>query len=784
MIRNYIKIAWRNIVKNKGFSLMNIFGLAVGITCASLIFLWVEDELDYDSYFDNRDNIYLVLTNQSYEGKWRTFGSTPGPMGPAMKQEIPGIDHISRTRDADLVFSIGDKAITQNGLYADASFFDIFRTEMIAGDKKNIFDAPNTVIISDKTARQFFGSAENSLYKNILLDHKEEYTITGVYPDLPDNVSLKYDFVISYPEMAKDKDYLHSWGNNSVSTYVSLSSTADRHKIDATLRKMIEAKTGDHGTEAFLFAMTDWRLRSNFEDGVQTGGNITYVRLFSIIAWMILIIACINFMNLATAKSEKRANEVGVRKVMGAARRSLFIQFLTEAMGITAIALLLSLACMALLLPQFNLLVQKNMELGLSDPLHLTYLLTILVFCGFLSGSYPSVHLALLRPIETLKGKKTSRKRSDIIRKALVITQFSVSVILIIGTITVYQQIKHVQSRPMGYDTKNLVKMRVQGNMVQNFRSIRNELIKTGTVQHAGLNSYNTLSIGNNTSSVNWKGKDPSSEILFSVRLISPEFLKTMGMEIMDGSDFKPGAAPDTTRVIITESLARMMGPGPATGKTLEVYGDPVEVIGTVKDYLYGNMYGKSDPVIFMNYPDEAKYMYIRTSPTVSATLALEKIQQVMEKNNPGYPFEYEFVDDNYQAMFRNEKLVGRLSRIFSALAIGISCIGLFGLAAYMAEQRKKEISIRKILGASIRELTVMLSGSFIKLVALSCIIAFPVAWYILRQWLQRYSYRIDMPWWPFVVAGAGAISIALITVSFQAIKAALTNPVKNIQNE
>ncbi len=270
MIRNYIKIAWRNIVKNKGFSLMNIFGLAVGITCASLIFLWVEDELDYDSYFDNRDNIYLVLTNQSYEGKWRTFGSTPGPMGPAMKQEIPGIDHISRTRDADLVFSIGDKAITQNGLYADASFFDIFRTEMIAGDKKNIFDAPNTVIISDKTARQFFGSAENSLYKNILLDHKEEYTITGVYPDLPDNVSLKYDFVISYPEMAKDKDYLHSWGNNSVSTYVSLSSTADRHKIDATLRKMIEAKTGDHGTEAFLFAMTDWRLRSNFEDGVQT----------------------------------------------------------------------------------------------------------------------------------------------------------------------------------------------------------------------------------------------------------------------------------------------------------------------------------------------------------------------------------------------------------------------------------------------------------------------------------------------------------------------------------
>ena len=784
MVKTYFKTALRNILKNRGYSFLNIIGLAIGIASASLIFLWVEDELNFDGIFENRQNIYLILENQSYEGEWRTFGSTPGPLAPALEKEVSGVEYTARTIEANLVFTSGEKAISESGLYADPAIFDIFQIEFLQGKKEDVLKEPNSVVISEKIAAQFFGVNENIIGKTIRLENKTDYKIMGVIPDFPDNVSLKYDWVLSYPHFSKDQVHLNEWDNNTIDTYVSLFPDADVNAVDSALRNMIEEKTGEGGTEAFLFAMPDWRLRGNFVDGKQSGGDIVYVRLFSIIAWVILIIACINFMNLTTAKSQERANEVGVRKVLGAGKGGLFSQFIIESLSITGIAVFISLVFIAILLPQFNMIVGKNLIMNLSEPLHLGYLLSIFLFCGLLSGSYPAIHLALLKPIASLKGKSTNKKHVEIVRKSLVVLQFTISVALIVGTLVVYQQIQHVQGRQLGYDTQNLIQMEVKGNMVEDFNSIKNELIETGVVENAALNSFDFLSIGNNTSSVSWKGKDPDSEILISHRFISPEFLSTANMQIIEGRDFEVGSPSNISKVIITESLSKMMGTTSAVGKTMSFLGENVEVQGVIRDYLYGDMYGESDPVIFFNYPKEASYLFIRINQNISISNALANIQQVMESNNPGVPFDFQFVDENYQDKFKSEQLVNRLSLIFAALAIFISCLGLFGLAAYTAEQRKKEIGVRKVLGASVKGLASLLSKDFLKLVTISCIIAFPIAWYVMDNWLQDFAYRIEISWWVFILAGLSALFIALITVSFQAVKAAIANPIKNLKTE
>lgn len=784
MIRNYFKIAFRNLWKYKGYSVLNIFGLAIGITCASLIFLWIEDEVNFDGIFSNNENIYRIMEHQSYEGEWRTFGSTPAPLAPAFKEEVPGVSHIARTRESEMLFSLKDKKIIENGLYADPDLIDIFQLDFIQGNKDEIFSNINTVVISENIAQRFFGNDKTIVGKSIKLDDAQNYTITGVFKDLPENVTLKFDWLTSFETHAKEKEWIDEWGNNTVETYLSLKPNANVEAIDSKLRTFIEKRTGDEETKAFLFAMTDWHLRANFEDGKQAGGSIIYVRLFSIIAWIILIIACINFMNLATAKSGKRANEVGVRKALGAKKRSLFFQFILESMLLTTIAVILSIGLLTLVLPQFNLIVDKQLALGLGKPLHLAALTFIILFCGFLAGSYPALYMASLKPVAILKGKMLKQGSTEVVRKSLVVTQFVFSVVLIIGTLLVYQQIQHVMGRQLGYNKDNLITMKVQGPMVEDFGRIKNELINTGYVENTALNSFETLSVGNNTSSPTWKGKDENADILISYRLISPEFISTAKMKIIDGRDFRPNEEANTSNTIITESLAKLMGPSSAVGKTIDFWDMKLTVVGVIEDFQYGDMYGKSDPVVFLNYPEGAQYLYIRIAGDKSTADALTAIQGVMQKNNPAYPFEYSFVDEGYQAKFKSETLVAKLSRIFAILAIFISCLGLFGLAAYTAEQRSKEIGIRKVLGADVAGIAKLLSKDFLKLVLIAILIAVPIAWWGMHKWLQSFAYRIEITWWVFAIAGITAIGIALVTVSFQAIKAAIANPVKSLRTE
>ena len=524
-------------------------------------------------------------------------------------------------------------------------------------------------------------------------------------------------------------------------------------------------------------------MRDNFENGKQVGGRIDSVRLFTVIALIILLIACINFMNLSTARSEKRANEVGVRKAMGSGRTRLMIQFITEALILAFIASLVSVLLLFVLLPQFNLLIEKNLALGLSQPFHLLFLLGITLVCGIFAGLYPAFYLSSFKPVEVLKGLKVTQGSANFIRKGLVVGQFTISIVFIICTILVYQQIQHVKNRALGFDKDQLISLNVNGTMIEKFDVIKQDLINSGAVSSVGLNNSGILNGGNNGSGLEWTGGTDTEDVLIFFRYISSDFLETAGMELAEGHGFSENRAKDSSNVLITESFAKLMGEGSAIGKKIDRDGI-YTVIGVVKDYLFQDMYGQSDPVMFFNYHGEASFMYLKTNPNMAANDMLSKVEAVMKKHNPAFPFEYNFVDDAYSAKFKSEQLIGKLSQLFALLAILISCLGLFGLAAYTAEQRSKEIGVRKVLGASVSGIVKLLSKDFLKLVGISIIIAIPIAWYAMENWLQDYAYRIEISWWIFVIAGVVAILIAMVTVSFQAVKAALANPVDSLKTE
>jgi predicted permease len=802
MITAYFKTTFRNLWRNKSNSFLNIFGLAIGITCAGLIFLWAEDELTYDSMHAKRDRVYQVLENQKYDAYVFTHGSTPAPMAPAMQADMPGVAATCRTTEGltSQLFTIDDKPVYAVGLYAEPSLFNIFTLPFVQGNPKQAFSQLYSLVLTETAARKFFGETKNVVGKTVRVDNKQDYVVSGVVKDMPANSSMQFEWVAPFKIFYDKNPWLESWGNQSVTTFVELAPGASAAAVNKQLYNIIQHHDPKALSRPFLFSMKDWRLYGKFEEGKQTGGRIEYVRLFSLIAWIILGIACINFMNLSTARSEKRAREVGVRKVLGAGKRSLVIQFIGEALFMAALAAFVALVLISLLLPAFNTLVQKGLALDLSRPIHSVSLLLITLVCGLVAGSYPSLYLSSFNPVFVLKGIKLKTGSAAFIRKGLVVLQFTVSIVLIIGTIIIFQQIQHVKSRPLGFEKDNLIEMNAQGEIAQHFSTIRQELINTGVVENAALSDHATIYGGNNSGGFTWQGKPPGAEILISIRNVSPEFMSTSGMKLLEGRDFSPTDAIELKdgrpvhpqmNVVVTESLAKLMGAGSAIGKTLVRPGNTaaedmqMKIVGVVKDYVYGNMYGKPDPVVFMWLPPQyASVLYVRTKGRSRPEQALAKIEAVMKRNNPAYPFDYRFVDDQFNQMFLSEILMSKLARVFAALAILISCLGLFGLASYTAERRTKEIGIRKVLGASVPGIAGLLSKDFLQLVLLSCLIAFPVAWWVMHNWLQDYQYRVNINWWVFVAAGILSILIALATVSFQAVRAAIANPVKSLHTE
>ncbi len=786
MLNNFFKPTFRNLWKNKTYSFLNIFGLAIGVACAGLIFLWVEDEVNYDNVYAKKEALYMVRTNQTYNGVIRTFSSTPGPFAEAVRKEVPGIANATRMNRSGSLFTYGDKGLTQNGAYVDSNALSMFTPEFVQGSRAAAFKDPNSVVISENMSERFFGKGTNAIGKTLKFDNREDYLVTGVVKNVPANTSMQLDWFMPFSSIIRQRPpgNYERWGANNTTTYIELVPGTDIAAVSKKLYDFIEKKQDGATARAILHSMNDWRLRDKFENGILIGGKIEYIKMFSIIAWIILLIACINFMNLATARSEKRAKEVGVRKVIGARRGSLIYQFIGEALLMSFIAVIAGLGIIYLILPAFNILVEKQLTPGLNNPLHILSLLAIALLCGLVAGSYPAIYLSGFKPVNVLKGLKLKTGKAGLVRKALVVTQFSVSIILIISTIIIYQQIQHIKGRELGYDRNNLVTMSSRGEIVKNFSAIRQDLLNTGLVENAGLNSFNIMNIGNNSSGYSWAGKDESKDPLFSQRSISPELIPTLGLKFLEGRNFGSNIEADSNNIIITESIARMMGTGNTIGKKIYRDEENYTVVGVVNDYVYGDMYGEGDPIIFFPEPQNATRLYVRLKANTDTKTVLARMESVLKKYNPAYPFEYTFVDDDFNNLFKGESLIGKLSRVFALLAIIISCLGLFGLAAFMAERRTKEIGIRKVLGASVTGITGLLSRDFIQLVIVSALIAFPVAWWAMNKWLQGYAYRISIQWWIFLAAGAGALLIALITISFQSVKAALSNPVKSLRTE
>jgi putative ABC transport system permease protein len=786
MVRNYLLTAIRNLLKNRTYSFLNIAGLALGITCAALIFLWVEDELNFDNNFSNKEFLYSVKDKQTYDGKTFTFDATPGLLANGIKSEIPGIKATARSTWGDrFLFIVGEKSIYEQGLQVDPDFLSMFSLEFIKGNPVTAFKQLYSIVITENMAMKFFQSTD-VIGQSLKVNNNHEFIVTGVIKNLPQNSSLSFEFLTPFQIYLDDNTWLNQWGNNGVLTFVQLEPGADADAINKKLDGYIQSKDKELNARMSIYPMQRWRLYDNFDNGVEIAGRIKYVKLFSLIAWIIIIIACINFMNLATARSEQRAREVGVRKVLGAEKKNLISQFLGEAMFMCFIASLLSLIMIYCLLPVFNLLVEKKLAVNIFQPSHICSFIALTILCGLIAGSYPAFFLSSFTPVAVLKGSKIKTGSSTVfIRKGLVILQFSISVILIISTIIIYRQIRHVQERDLGYNKSALVNVAVRGKMKSQFNMLKNELLQLGSVQNVCMSNNSVLQLGSNTGDYSWTGKDPSKQVLITVENVSPEYISTMGMHLKDGRDFYSDMNADSSNVIINETLAKMISKKSAVGSILtRESGTQFTVVGVVNNFIYNNMYAPADPLILFSDTSQVSRLSIRFKPNTNYASELPKAEAIIKKSAPAYPIEFKFVDDQFKQFFKSETLIGKLAGIFATLAIVISCLGLFGLAAYTAEKRTKEIGIRKVLGASVSRITALLSKDFLKLVFISFCIAFPLGWYFMNSWLQDFEYRITISWSVFLFAGMMAVFIAFATISFQAVKAALTNPIKNLRTE
>jgi len=785
MFKNYLKTTFRSLWKNKGYSFLNIFGLAIGIACAALIFLWVEDELSYNDYFANKENLYKIKDQQTYDGNTFTFDATPGPLAKNIKSDIPGIKNTARSSWANQsLFSLDDKDIFETGSYVDSSFLSMFHLNFLKGNPRTAFNELHSIVVSKKMAEKFFGTTD-VIGKSLKVDNNQAYIISGVFENLPENVSFEFDWLAPFRVYEDQNQWLQQWGSNGVITYVQTEANANIGAINKKLHNYLDRKSSGLNAKFSIYPMSRWRLYDSFKDGKEIEGRIKYVHLFSLIAWIILLIACINFMNLSTARSEQRAREVGVRKVLGAGKGKLIGQFMAEAFVMALVSAIVAVAITSGVLPAFNSLVEKHLSLDIFNPLHLFSLLAIALVCGLVAGSYPAFYLSSFNPVKVLQGLKIKTGSSaGFIRKGLVIVQFSISIILIISTIIIYQQINHVKNRDLGYNKENLIYVQAQGVIKPHFEAIKNDLLATGMVKNATLSNNRVLSLGSNTGDFTWPGKDPQKQVLITVESVSPEYISTMGMQLKAGRDFYPDSKMDSGNLIINETLAKLIKSKNVIGSTISAYGQNFTITGVISDFVYNDMYKPSAPLILSSDTSNVNVLTMRLKPSKDLSASLSKIEAVMKADNPGFPFEYKFVDQQFDQLFKTESLTGKLASVFSILAILISCLGLFGLAAYTAERRTKEIGIRKVLGASAQNLAGLLSIDFLKLVIISCLIAFPLAWWMMNNWLQEYDYRIEINWSIFLFAGLLAILIALITVSFQAIKAAMANPVNSLRSE
>jgi ABC-type antimicrobial peptide transport system permease subunit len=786
MLKNYLKIAWRNLLKNKTFSLINILGLALGMACSLLIILWVQDEVRMDRFHKNDARLYNVLENQFYSGVINTFGATPGILADNIVKDIPEIKMASHWLWEEApVLAVGNNFDNEKGRYVQGDFLSMFSFDLSQGDFRTALKRPDGIVISQKLANKYF-KGQDPMGKTMRVDNKDDVIVTGVLKEISPYSSVEFDFLMSYDRWIKKNDWAREWGNNGPRCVVMLDKNADVDKVNAKIKNYLKTKNKDSNIELFLVNYGQSYLYSKWDAGKQNGGRIEYVRLFTIVAVFILIIACINFMNLATARSVKRAKEVGLRKVVGAYKSSLIGQFMGESILITLLALVLAITIVLVLLPSFNTLTDKQLSLDFLSPSLLLWLLALTTITGVLAGSYPALFMSSLNPVVVLKGALKFKPSAAYFRQGLVVFQFGLSILLILSMIVVYRQIEFIQNKNLGFNRDNLLYVAdIENGMAKNFSAFKQVLENEPGIKSVTVSQASPMDFGSSTMGVTWPGKDTTQRMLFNVNPVGYDFVKTMGVKLLDGRDFNPTFGTDTSNYLINEAAARKIGYKDPVGKELTMWNKKGKIIGLMKDFHIGSLHVAIEPLIVNLQPKTSNWgSALILTESGKTKQAIDGIEKVFKQYNLGFPFKYHFADEEFANLYKSETVVSKLSNYFAFLAIFISCLGLFGLAAFTAEQRTKEIGVRKVLGASVTNLVGMLSMDFVKLVAIAALIAFPIAGYFLQNWLEKYAYRIEMEWWYFLTAGIAALLIALFTVSFQAIKAALMNPVKSLRGE
>ena len=792
MIKNYLKIAWRNIMRNKAFSMINIFGLALGIACSLLILLWVNDERSVDTFHVNGKYLYQVYERQFYDGKVEASYPTQGLLAQELKNNFPEIQYASAYEYAaapgsQSTFEANNKIIKFNGAFAGEDFFSMFSYPVLQGSAKTALVKRESIAISRKMAELFFQSAVNAIGKTIRFENKEDLLITAVFENSPANSSQKFDFLRSWVAFVNANDWVNNWGNTSPVTYLQLRKDADPAKVEAKIKDFIyryQERDRTFVVELGLQPYTEKYLHSTFKEGKIDGGRIEYVRLFTIIAVFILLIACINFMNLATARSVKRAKEVGVRKVIGALRIVLIKQFIGEAILLTILSTIIAIAIAGAVLPVFNNLTGKQLALPFTQLFFWITLLGLVIITGFVAGSYPALFLSSLNPVKVLKSSLKFSWSAVFFRKALVVFQFTLSVILIVGMIVIYRQMDYIQSKNLGYDRDNLLYIPIEGDLVKNYG-----LFKQKALQQQGVLSISKMRnsptvIEHHTGSISWEGKNPNLTVSFADGVVGYDFVKTMSLKLKEGRDFSKEFGTDSASYLINEAALNKIGYVNPVGKIVEWGNRPGKIIGVLQNFHFNSMHQAIDPLIIRldeNWNWGTILVRTHGSKTKQVLASLEKLCKEL---NPKFPFTYSFSDDAYARLYKNEQVVSKLSSYFAFLAIFISCLGLFGLATFAVDQRTKEIGVRKVLGATVPRIISLLTANFLKPVAIAILIAMPVSHYLMGHWLEGFVYKTSIEWWMFASAGLLAVIIAMLTVSFQAVKAAIANPVKSLRTE
>jgi putative ABC transport system permease protein len=787
MLKNYLKVAFRNLWKNKGFSFINIAGLAIGMASAVLILLWMQNEIGYDDFHEKGDRIYEVWNRATFSGALHCWNTTPKVLAAAMQRDLPEVEHAVRVDWAgNHLFSVGEKRMMIRGNAVDSIFLQVFSFPMIVGDMRTALNDGHSIVLTQKLAKSLFGD-QNAMGKVIRIDNKDNYQVTGVLKDLPNNTRFDFQYLVPWTFVRREGNDDPWWGNNSTRTYVLLKPNSTLASISPKMNVFKERydSTEKHW-EMFLYPMSRWRLYSRFEGAQETGGRIVFVRLFGIVAAFILLIACINFMNLSTARSERRAKEVGIRKVVGAPRGRLIGQFIGESVLLSFLAALLAIGIVLLALPGFNQLTEKQLFVPFGGVWFWVCAVAFILFTGLLAGSYPAFFLSSFQPVKVLKGTFKAANALVTPRKVLVVLQFTFAIVLIICTIIVKQQIDHARERESGYDKGNLIFHSLTGDLTKNYEIVRQELLRSGVAVAVCKTNAPISESWSDTWGYVWQGKDPNDKTDFLTVCADRDLVATTGLQLAEGRDFNTDQYPtDSSGMILNESAVKAMHFKNPIGQVIMDDTIHFHVIGVVKDFIIESPYSPIRPLVVRGSTGSwFSTMHIRLNSKNLMEDNLKKAQVIFKQYNPEYPFEYKFIDEDYSQKFDDEKRTGTLAGLFAALTVFISCLGLFGLATYMAENRIKEIGVRKVLGASVTGIAALLSKDFLKLVLISFVVAAPIAWFAMYKWLQDYPYRVEIKWWVFALAAGLSVGIAVLTVSFQAVRAALANPSRSLRSE